>query len=137
MRLKYFSQGDETNSLKARYLFIGAWNTFFGLAFFFLLLKVFSEINYSILLICSFLISTAQSHQMQRRIVWKSKGNYLKELLKFLVGTSGTFIINFLTLPVLVEVFRLPIYLSQIILVIFLTCISYFYQKNHVFPLTS
>ena len=124
---------DNTNTLKARYFIVGLWNTVFGLALFLLLLKVFSYLNYSMLLVCSFLISTAQSHFTQRRLVWKSKANYPKELLKFLGGTSGTFLINLLALPLLVEVLNWPVYRSQTLLVICLTILGYFYQKYHVF----
>ena len=124
---------DNTNTLKARYFIVGLWNTVFGLALFLLLLKVFSYLNYSMLLLCSFLISTAQSHFMQRRLVWKSKANYPREFLKFLGGTSGTFLINLLALPFLVEVLNWPVYRSQTLLVVCLTILGYFYQKYHVF----
>jgi len=124
---------DNTKTLKARYFIVGLWNTVFGLVIFLLLLKVFSYLNYSMLLVCSFLISTAQSHFMQRRLVWKSKANYGREFLKFLGGTSGTFLINLLALPLLVEVLNWPVYRSQILLVICLTLLGYVYQKYHVF----
>jgi len=124
---------DNKKTLKARYFIVGLWNTVFGLVLFLLLLNVFSYLNYSMLLVCSFLISTGQSHFMQRRLVWKSKARYGREFLKFLGGTSGTFLINLLALPLLVEVLNWPVYRSQILLVICLTLLGYFYQKYHVF----
>jgi putative flippase GtrA len=124
---------DNTKTLKARYFIVGLWNTVFGLVLFLLLLNVFSYLNYSMLLVCSFLISTGQSHFMQRRLVWKSKARYGREFLKFLGVTSGTFLINLLALPLLVEVLNWPVYRSQILLVICLTLLGYFYQKYHVF----
>ena len=123
--------------LKARFLLVGLWNTIFGLVLFLLFLEVFPFLNYSILLVSSFLISTAQSHFTQRRLVWRSNANYPSELLKFLGGTSGTFLINLIALPFLVEVLDWPIYPSQIFLVACLTILGYFYQKFHVFNPTS
>lgn len=121
--------------LKARFLFIGLRNTIFGLSLFLLLLEVFTSLNYSILLLSPFLISSAQSHFTQRRLVWRSDANYLREFLRFFGGTSGSFLINLLVLPLQVEVLNWPIYPSEIFLVICLTTLGYFFQKYHVFVL--
>ena len=127
-------QIDQGSLLKLKFVVVGVWNTFFGLILFLILLKIFSQSNYFILLVVSFLVSTTQSHSMQRRFVWKSDANYPRELLKFFVGTSGTFVINLVTLPFFVEVLNFPIYLSQILLVLLLTILGYSFQKYLVFP---
>jgi putative flippase GtrA len=119
------------------FLFIGVWNTIFGLSLFFLLLKFIPELNYFIILTISFIVSTLQSHFSQRNFVWRSSAPYLYELMKFFWGTLGSFIVNLACLPVLVEYLQFPIYFSQVLIVFLLTILSFFYQKNIVFGVNS
>lgn len=119
------------------FLAIGVWNTIFGLSLFYLLLKFIPELNYFVILVSSFIISTVQSHFSQRNFVWRSSAPYLYELMKFFWGTLGSFIINLACLPILVEYLQFPIFLSQVLIVFLLTILSYFYQKHLVFGVNS
>ncbi len=120
-----------------RFLVVGVWNTIFGLSLFYLLLKITPELNYFMILISSFIISTLQSHLSQRNFVWHSSAPYLYELMKFFWGTLGSFIINLACLPVLVEYLQFPVYPSQVLVVFLLTIFSFIYQKNIVFGVNS
>lgn len=135
MIVKHMFWLTNAKTLQVRFLFVGLWNTIFGLILFLLLLEVFTSLNYSILLIISFLISSAQSHFTQRRLVWRSNTNYLREFLRYFGWTSGIFLINLLLLPFLVEGLNWPIYPSQIFMVICLTILGFFFQKYHIFVL--
>jgi len=120
-----------------RFLAFGVWNTVFGLTLFYLLLKFIPELNYYVILVSSFIISTVQSHFSQRHLVWRSSAPYLYELMKFFWGTLSSFIINLACLPILVEYLQFPIFLSQVLIVFFLTILSFLYQKHLVFGVNS
>ena len=119
------------------FLAVGVWNTIFGLSLFYLLLKFIPELNYFVILASSFITSTVQSHFSQRNFVWRSSAPYLYELMKFFWGTLGSFIINLACLPILVEYLQFPIFLSQVLIVLLLTILSYLYQKHLVFGVNS
>jgi putative flippase GtrA len=121
----------EQASQLLRFLFTGAWNTFFGLGLFYFLLK--TGLNYQIVLLCSFTIATAQSHFTQRTFVWKSNQAYHRELIRFYAGTFGFYISNALLLPLFVEGFNLDLFVSQCIVTFTLTIFSFWFQKRFVF----
>lgn len=128
-----------TNRTRNEIIFLafGVWNTIFGISLFYLLLKFIPDLNYFVILVSSFIVSTVQSHFTQRNFVWRSRAPYLCELMKFFWGTSGSLIINLACLPVLVEYLQFPIFLSQVLIVFLLTILSYFYQKHLVFGVNS
>jgi putative flippase GtrA len=121
---------------KVRFLIVGAWNTFFGLALFYALIETRHTLNYQITLLCSFVLSTVQSHFSQRIFVWKSKQKYLAELSRFFLGTSIFYFVNAVLLPVLVEGVGLRVFISQCAITFFLTIASYFFQSKFVFSIS-
>ncbi len=113
------------------FLLTGAWNTIFGLALFFSLLK--TGLNYQLVLFCSFTIATTQSHFTQRKFVWGATGGYFRELFRFYLGVFGFYVLNALILPLLVEGFNLDVFLSQCLLSCILAILSFWFQKKFVF----
>ena len=119
------------NGQLLRFLVVGTWNTLFGLALFFSLMK--TGINYQLVLFCSFTIATAQSHFTQRKFVWGAANGYLHELMRFYLGIFGVYVLNALLLPLLVEGFDLDVFLSQCLLTLTLVILSFWFQKKFVF----
>jgi putative flippase GtrA len=116
-----------------RFLAIGIWNTIFGISLFYFLAVKNLNSNYQVALFCCFIISTAQSHYAQRRLVWFSKQKYFPELLKFFMGTSGMYAVNVVLLPLFVEGFQLDLLFSQCAVTLILTIFSFWFQGNFVF----
>jgi len=116
---------------KIAYLIVGAWNTVFGfLSFMCLYLFFFKHIHYLIILIVSNILSITNAYLCYKYLVFKTKGNYLREYIRFYFIYGFAFCINILLLPVFVEIMHFtPVY-AQGILVVFTVIISYTGHKN-------
>jgi hypothetical protein len=65
--------------------------------------------------------------------VWKSSNPYFPELIRFFSGAIGVFALNIAFLTFLVEILDYATFESQVFLTLFLTILSYSFQKNAVF----
>lgn len=119
--------------IKIRFLIVGLWNTFFALSTLYLLLELFDNTNYRLILIISFLLANLQSHLMQRLFVWKSRDPYFMEIFRFLCGAVGISLLNFLLLAFLVEELGFPIFETQVVIALSITTVNFLFQKYFVF----
>ena len=123
--------------MKRKYLFVGALNTLFSVILFYILLQLLQNVQYQVVLFACFVIANLQSHFTQRSLVWKSRNPYHLELMRFLAGAIGIFLLNVLILTFLVEILGFPTFQSQVFLTIALAVLNYFFQKNAVFKSTN
>ncbi len=112
---------------------MGVWNTIFGIGIFYLLLNFVIGVDYRIILLISFVIANLQSHLTQRSLVWNSKEQYVRELIRFFMGAMGIFVTNLLLLTFLVDFLGYETFESQVFLTLVLTVVNYFFQKHAVF----
>lgn len=124
----------EKHKEKVNYLLIGVWNTIFGYFTFAALYYLFhQEIHYLILFIISNILSITNAYIGYKIFVFKTIGNYLKEYLKFYVIYGAAMLLNFILLPIVVELFHINPILAQGFLIIFNVIISYLGHKNFSF----
>ena len=119
---------------KVRYLIVGGWNTVFGYAAFaalYFLLRNF--LHYTFVLVISYIFGITNAYICYKFFVFKTKGNYLREYLRFYLIYGIAFIINLALLPIAVEFLKLSPLLSQGGIVFFTVAISYFGHKNFSF----
>ena len=116
-----------------RYLFVGIWNSIFGIGVFLILSWGFPKLYDSVVLFLSYLISIVQAHLSQRKLVWKSQERYFAELLRFSGAYISQFVVNLILLQILVHFFDLSRSVSQTAIVLLLTVVMYFVNKNGVF----
>ena len=116
-----------------RYLLVGLWNSVFGVGIFLILSQSFPKLSDSLILLIAYVVSIVQAHFMQRKFVWSSTERYFQELVRF----SGAYISQFLVNLVLLQIFVLFVGLnrsvSQVIIVLILTVVMFFVNKNGVF----
>jgi|SRR3989339_166286 len=94
---------------KIDYLVVGAWNTLFGYGVFLALYCFFaSRVHYLLLLILSNIISITNAYVGYKIFVFKTKGNYLQEYARFYLVYGFIMLINFILLPLGVELLCLP-----------------------------
>lgn len=92
-----------------RYLLVGIWNTAFGYglyAGFTALLSHYVANSYLPALLLSNLISITVSFLGYKWFVFRTQGNYFKEWCRCVSVYSGSMLISFLTLPMLVYFFK-------------------------------
>ncbi|MFH1362091.1 MAG: GtrA family protein [bacterium] len=119
---------------KINYLLVGGWNTVFGFCVFAALYYLFGQkIHYLFLLVISNVISITNAYVGYKIFVFKTRGNYLKEYLRFYVVYGFTFGINFVFLPLIVEFFQVNPVMAQAFFIGINVVISYTGHKRFSF----
>ena len=116
-----------------RYLLVGIWNSVFGVGIFLILSLSLPELSDSLILLISYLVSIVQAHFMQRKFVWSSTERYMQELVRFSGAYISQFVANLVLLQIFVRFIGLNRSVSQVIIVLILTVVMYFVNKNGVF----
>ena len=82
-------------SRPVRYLVVGGWNTFFGVAFFTVLYLIAGgDLGYAAVLGIAQVAAVLQAHATQRFFVWRSHGSYFRELIRFSVVYLVIYVVN-------------------------------------------
>ena len=116
-----------------RYLLVGIWNSVFGVGIFLILSLSLPELSDSLILLISYLVSIVQAHFMQRKFVWSSTERYFQELVRFSGAYISQFVANLILLQIFVRFIGLNRSVSQVIIVLILTVVMFFVNKNGVF----
>ena len=115
------------------YIFVGIWNSFFGISVFILLSLFLKEGNSISILGVSYIFSTLQAHFSQRKFVWKSESEYLPELFKFSSFYLLQFFLNSVLLVMMNSSMETPREVNQILIIFVLTVLFFYINKNGVF----
>ena len=116
-----------------RYLLVGLWNSIFGVGIFLILSLSLPDLSDSLILLISYLVSIVQAHFMQRKFVWSSIEKYFQELVRFSGAYISQFVANLVLLQIFVRFIGLNRSVSQVIIVLILTVVMFFVNKNGVF----
>lgn len=119
---------------KIRYLIVGGWNTVFGYAVFAALyFWLAGSIHYLVILSISYVLSITNAYIGYKLFVFRSKGNIVREYLRFYVVYGAVFLVNLAVLPLLVEIGDLNMYISQALVTMLTIIGSYVLHKNFSF----
>ena len=116
-----------------RYLLVGLWNSVFGVGIFLILSQSFPKLSDSLILLIAYVVSIVQAHFMQRKFVWGSTERYFQELVRFSGAYISQFVANLVLLQIFVRFVGLNRSVSQVIIVLILTVVMFFVNKNGVF----
>ena len=116
-----------------RYLLVGLWNSVFGVGIFLILSQSFPKLSDSLVLLIAYVVSIVQAHFMQRKFVWNSSEKYFQELVRFSGAYISQFVANLVLLQIFVRFVGLNRSVSQVIIVLILTVVMFFVNKNGVF----
>jgi putative flippase GtrA len=119
---------------KINYLLVGGWNTIFGYLVFVALYFLFHrQLHYMVIFIVSNIISITNAYIGFKFVVFKTKGNYLREYLRFYIVYGTTIALNLVLLPVLVEIFHISPVIAPAGLVFISALFSYIGNKKFSF----
>jgi len=119
---------------KINYLLVGGWNTVFGYFIFVLLYYLLvHRLHYMLIFIISNIISISNAYVGYKTFVFKTKGNYLREYIRFYMVYSTALIINLGLLPLAVEFIHLSPLSAQGIIMVVNVIFSYFGHKYFSF----
>ena len=116
------------------YLMVGGWNTLFGyLAFVGLYYLLADKWNYIAILVLLNVITITVAYAGYKFFVFKTKGNYLREYLRFYVVYGTGFVVNVALFPVLTYWLEINAYISQMIITGLVIVMSFFAHNNFSF----
>ncbi len=120
---------------KARFVVAGGFNTAFGLAVYPLLMWTFGHkgLHYMVALPIAQIASLSVAYVTQKTLVFRTKGNYIREFIKFSAFYMGNFALIAIVLPILVEIFHQNPVISQFVLSLGIIFVSYFWHSRVTF----
>ena len=116
-----------------KYVLVGIWNTIFGLIVYTVLIKIFGPKHYLLLGIPSNIIAVTNAYICYKFIVFKTKGNIIKEYLKTYSVYGVSMLCGFIFMYLFVSIFKQDAIISNIIVTLILTVISFLGHKYFSF----
>jgi putative flippase GtrA len=113
------------------FLVVGMITTIGGYAFYAVL--IVSGVNYAVALTLEYLAGTAYGFLMNKRWTFKVQGESGQQAWRYFALYGLIFLLNMTLLMLLVERWALGPYLAQILLLGFLTLLSFVVQKRWIF----
>ncbi|WP_081621898.1 MULTISPECIES: GtrA family protein [Methylotenera] len=135
MRLLDFAKNSSPNTQKKlTYVAVGAWNTLFSyVAFLCLYYLTHDSLHYMLVLVLSQIVGLTNAYICYKFLVFKTKGNYLREYLRFYVVYGTTFIVNLILIGFFVEFIGLNPVVSQALIAVLVVAMAYFGHSRFSF----
>lgn len=116
------------------YLLVGFWNTLFGYSVFLVLYFLFaSRVHYLLIWLVSSILAITNAYLGYKVFVFKTKGNYWREYMRFYIVYGTSMALNLVALPLCVELFKLSPPVVQAGWMIVNVTFSYIGHKNFSF----
>lgn len=116
------------------YLVAGGWNTFFGYICFALLYYFLSaHLTSFVIVIINNVITVTNNYVWYKLFVFKTKGNYFREYLRFYAVYGVALAFNLGALPLMVDYFMLNAYVSQAAITVVIIIMSYVANNKFAF----
>lgn len=119
---------------KFRFLAVGGWNTLVGYLLFVATHFLLSDkIETTGILVVSYFLAVPHSYLTQRWLVFRSKGKWRSQFVRFFVSNTVVFVLNVLLLPIFMGISGVSAPASQAIFVVLSTTCIYVLHKNFSF----
>jgi putative flippase GtrA len=134
--MKIFKLNKLINNQKIRYLLVGFYNAIFGYLTFVLIFYNFSDVtSHSLLLGIAHFIGVTNNFFTYKRWVFNVKENLLKNYFKFNQVYLLIYIINLILFLFFTKIMNVNLYLAQGLILIVITILGYFMNKNYSFAI--
>lgn len=121
-----------------RFLVVGAFNTGSGYLSFVLLYYFFSPyVHYTVIQAVCVVVNITCSYLCYKFIVFRTRGNYLREYLRFYAIYAVPLGLGFAFFAFAIEILRMNAYLAQALIVGFMIMTSYFGHKYFSFRVST
>jgi putative flippase GtrA len=127
--------GSRISKIEAKkLLFLGAggFNLLFSIVFYAFLVsgEIIPKIDYLISLLISQIVCTFLAFIIHKYVVFQSRGRFWIELAKFSSLYIFIYVVNWVVLPVSVEIFATDPLMTQIVFTLFSVLLSYFWHNS-------
>ena len=118
---------------RVAFLAVGATNTVVGYLSFAAILLLLGQRLYLVALVSAYVISVLIAFVLYRSLVFRVRGHVLRDLWRFVTVYLLALAINFVALPVLVELAHLQVLLAQALIVLITSVMSWVGHKHYSF----
>jgi len=123
---------------RVAFLAVGAINTVVGYLFFAAFLLAVGQLwgqpwSYLAALACAHVVSVLVAFVLYRFVVFRVRGHVLSDLWRFETVYLSALAVNFVLLPLLVEIAGLPVLLAQALIVFVTSLMSWVGHKHYSF----
>jgi putative flippase GtrA len=123
---------------RVAFLVVGAVNTVVGYLFFALFLMTVGQLwaepwGYLAALTCAHVVGVLFAFVLYRFVVFRVRGHVLADLWRFETVYLSALAVNFVLLPLLVEIADLPVLLAQAMIVLVTSVMSWVGHKHYSF----
>ncbi len=125
----------DQHQVKVRFLLAGLLNTLVGLAtfpIFYFMLSGYA-LHYLVVLCISQAVCITFAFVTNKFLVFRTKGNYVPEFLRFLTFHLSYFTANLVALPLMVNLFSMNPVIAQSLFAIMIIVSSYFWHSRITF----
>ena len=119
---------------EVRYLIAGGWNTLFGYGVFVGLLYLLQRwVHYMVLAVVCNVLAITMAFATHKLFVFRTRGNVLREYLKFYGVQGVATVVGLVALPFCVEVLKISPYVAPLLILIVTLAVSYVGHKHFSF----
>ena len=119
---------------EVRYLIAGGWNTVFGYGVYVGLLYLSQpHVHYMVVAVVANVFSITMAYATHKLFVFRTKGNVLREYLRFYAVYGVTAVLGLAALPVCVEIVGMSPYVAPLLILGATVVISYLGHKHFSF----
>ena len=118
---------------RVAFLIVGGINTVVGFLCFAGFLVLVGKQRYLVALVCAHVVAVLIAFVLYRFAVFKVRGHVLADLWRFETVYLSALAVNFVVLPVLVELAHLPVLLAQALIVLVTSVMSWVGHKHFSF----
>lgn len=128
----------ERHGEKLRFLVVGGWNTLFSVAVLWVLDRLIpydpqSILQKELVLVASWVISVTQNFFTFKLLVFRTKGNWLREYVKMYMIYAATFVVQSVLTQVISYAFELSVFWANLPTILVVTIMSYVGHKYFTF----
>ena len=119
---------------EVRYLIAGGWNTLFGYGVYVGLLYLLQPwVHYMVIAVVGNVLAITMAYTTHKLFVFRTKGNVLREYLRFYGVYGVTSVLGLVALPLCVEVLRMSPYMAPLFIMGVTVGLSYLGNKHFSF----
>jgi putative flippase GtrA len=118
---------------RVAFLLVGGVNTVVGFVCFAGFLVLLGQRRYLAVLLCAHVVSVLIAFVLYRFFVFRVRGHLLADLWRFETVYLSALALNFVMLPILVELAHLPVLVSQAMIMLVTSVMSWVGHKHYSF----
>lgn len=120
----------EQHGEKLRFLVVGGWNTLFSYGMLWILdALLHARLHYTLILTLNWVIGVTHNLFSFKLLVFRTRGNWLKEYLRSYVVYAGSFLLNLAIVAAIMEMWHPKLVIAQLPALFVVTIISYVGHK--------